>query len=861
MKKIILIIFAFFSIKMSGQSIYTDYPGKWRIGINVGAMWQNSDVTPHAGIAGGFNIERILNKKADAKIGFSLGFRYLSGNCTGLDIKPSSGVVNNNALNGTYDSTINYSKNGGYFYNNYKSYIHEGALELKINFPRFEQKTNLIFHIMGGIGICNYKTWINALDANGNMYDFASLQNMQNVSATDVKRILNGSYSTLAQGSSPGGTTLFAPSIGVGFGFKLSRHVALVFEYRASFPSTNLLDGVTYNIKNEPIRQNDFYNYASANLLFTIFGRYSSNTYVAPVNNTVYTQNTQAPVNTYVPVNNTPPPVNPVYNQQPIYTNQQAQGYPPYVNIFSPTNNYSSPNNYISVKGNIQNIQSFQQISISQNGYPIKYFTYDPYTTNFHFQTFLQQGLNNIIITANSPFGTGSQGLTIFYNPPYIPNNGNGVHTYNGVHPNNNGNDPYNNNPGNNSNNNNNGNNPYNNNPGNNTINTGNLNNGIPQGEPHTIQSHTLHETENQLPVQLGSKPIIQYISPSFSPDDISTNTYNIIASIQNIAAAHQVTVSVNGNSVQQFNYNTGTKELSFTANLLTGYNSVNIVATNTIGTDSKSTVIDYKPVGQPPRIDISNPSTASYTSQQPNIIVSGYVYNVTSSSDIKVLYNGNPVTFSYNNNTHEIEVPVNLTANTNQLNITATNAFGNDEKQVALLLSTQNTNTSAVVNHTKPVIAITSPASNPYTSMSGVVSISANIDLVTDAANVSVTYNGTEVSFSYNPHVNQQLNFTSPLKPGDNTFIINAKNGYGTVSKNLEINYVPTNPNGNVNGNPSIHFTGGVNNTTNIPRGLNTQATQLQPIKPIQNSTPGQSQPAKPILQNNGSKPIIKPR
>ena len=926
MKKIIFAALLLLSSKIFSQATYTDEAGKWRLGLNAGAMWQASDVTPHAGIAGGFTIERILTKKADAFIGFALGFRYLSGNCTGLDTKASYGVASNTALNGTFDSTINYTKNGGIFYNNYKSYIHEGALELKINFPRFEQKTNLIFHIMGGIGICNYKTWINALDINGQMYDFTSLQNAGSVTPADVKKVLNGSYGTLAEGSSPTGTTRFVPSIGVGFGFKFSKHVSLVFEYRAAFPGTNLLDGVTHDMNNELITNNDFYNYASANLLFTLYGRQHKSSY-----NPTPAYTNATPVNTQ-PINNTTVynnyPTQPINNGAPIYNNV-PQVYPPYVNITSPVNNFSSQGNYISVQGNVQNVQSANQISISQNGYPIKYFSYDPYNGTFNFQTFLQQGTNNIIVTANSQYGTGSQGVTVFYNPPYTPNYGGAVYPNGGenAYPNN----TY----------------PNNNvqpvvvNP--NVVTPVNTNNGAP---PFSVGS--------TIPIQLGGKPFVQFVNPSHSPEDVLNSTYNVNATVQNVTLANQITVSINGNNVQQFNFNPSTKNLDFTANLLTGYNSIHISATNAAGTDSKSTVIDYRPVGKPPRIDIFNPASSPFTSLNPNMLVNGYVYNVSSSSDITVNYNGNVLSFSYNNSTHEIDIPVNLLNGTNQLTITANNTYGNDVKQLSLIYqtftvnphtyggntnnqpvstftSTQNNptinnqvptftvnphintgnqpissftatqNNPGIANnqvptftanphtnignqsiptftatennpingntnpvstgsssnnnmgggiHREPEITLTSPQTTPYTTMSGVVSISANLNYVYSSSGASVTYNGNMVSCSFNPVSSELLNFTSPLQPGMNTFVIKATNLYGTVTKVVNVTYVPTNPNGNVNGNPSLHFTNGFNNNTTPPRTFSN--TNVQPVKnPVQmqqnNSQPQQFNPGRP--------------
>ncbi|HXU28759.1 MAG TPA: hypothetical protein VN698_16135, partial [Bacteroidia bacterium] len=667
MRKIIFAALLLFSTKIFSQATYTDQEGKWRLGLNAGAMWQTSDVTPHAGIAGGVTIERILNKKADALIGFSLGLRYLSGNCTGLDTKPSYGVANNTALNGSFDTTINYAKHGGVFYNNYKTYIHEGALELKINFPRFEQKTHLIFHIMGGLGICNYKTWINALDANGHMYDFTALQNASSVTTADVKKVLNGSYGTLAEGSSSSGTTRITPSIGVGLGFKLSKHVALVFEYRAAFQRTNLLDGVTHDMNNELIKANDFYNYASANLVFTIFGKQHTSSYnTTPAYTNANSYSTPQPINNNTYNNySTPPPVNNVPNYS-----SQPQAYPPYVNISYPANNYSSQGNYVSVQASIQNIQSANQISISQNGFPIKYFTYDPYNGNLSFQTFLQQGTNNIIVTANSQYGTGSQGVTVFYNPPFSPNTGSVVYT-NGV----------NNNP-----------NTYSNNT--NQITTINSNAVTPTNTTNPVNNTqpNFGSVTTVIPAQLGSPPIVKFVNPLNSPEDVFTPTYNITATAQNVTLANQIAVSINGNNIQQFNFNPSTKVISFTANLLIGFNSIHVSATNAAGTDAKSTVMDYKPVGKPPRIDVFNPASNSFTSLHPNIIVNGYVYNVLSSSDIHVNCNGNIIGFNYNNSTHEIDIPVNLLSGSNQLTITANNTFGNDVKPLTLVYQTQST-------------------------------------------------------------------------------------------------------------------------------------------------------------------------
>ena len=40
MKKIVLALLIVFSTAVFSQSTYTDEAGKWRIGLNAGAMWQ-----------------------------------------------------------------------------------------------------------------------------------------------------------------------------------------------------------------------------------------------------------------------------------------------------------------------------------------------------------------------------------------------------------------------------------------------------------------------------------------------------------------------------------------------------------------------------------------------------------------------------------------------------------------------------------------------------------------------------------------------------------------------------------------------------------------------------------------------------
>ena len=61
MKKVILASLIIFSINLFSQNTYSDEAGRWRLGVNAGAMWQTCDVTPHANIAGGFTKTDIVD--------------------------------------------------------------------------------------------------------------------------------------------------------------------------------------------------------------------------------------------------------------------------------------------------------------------------------------------------------------------------------------------------------------------------------------------------------------------------------------------------------------------------------------------------------------------------------------------------------------------------------------------------------------------------------------------------------------------------------------------------------------------------------------------------------------------------------
>ncbi|MGZ3861574.1 MAG: hypothetical protein ACXVPN_01185 [Bacteroidia bacterium] len=935
MKKIVLLFLLVVTTTIKAQSDYKDLPGRWRLGFNMGGIWESSDVKPSPGLGGGFTIEKILNKRANALLGFSLGLRYLGGRTYGLAATPTYDISKNEALNGTYNPVIRYDTMPGYFFANHKTFIQEGSLELKMNFPRLEKNTGIIFHLWGGIGIGKYKTWIDALDKDGNMYDFSRLQG-QHISQSDLTRIYDGKYETLAMGSGTNGTFCVLPSLGAGLGYHLSKHVSLVLEHKISFPGTNLLDGIEYP-KNCPVTgSKDFYNYTSVGLVFTFYGQHRSHASSSSTHNTT-------PVGTQTVANNNSSYTAPVV-------------HPPTVVITYPANNFNSAYDYTTVNATIHNVSSAQQISISQNGYTISHFAYNANNGALNFQTFLALGTNNFVISVTNSGGTASQGVTINYVP--VPTfTTNGLSTTSGT-----------------------------------TVTTTNTvvttntvaTTGSPTVNPvftttvtptstvsatHTVSptfttvttstvattttvtptftvspTHTVAASGSVTPTFTTAatgtvspadgpfhgnatvtplKPVVSFIDPNVYPAETTNATYNVIGSVLNVSGASQVFVSVNGNTVPDFVYNPTNKQVTFVAVLQLGYNTITIKGTNNNGSDSKSMVINHKQAGRPPKVHIANPSTSPFTSLQSNMIVSGYVYNVVSSSDINVTANGAPTPFNYNLNTHEITIALNLAQGNTTVNVAATNPFGSDAGTITLIYKKIEANNGgvdsvgSVITHTHvetaqthtytntphgppggphnaPVITVLSPNADPFNTNTGNISVSAMVDYISNASLVTVNYNGVPLSVMFDM-ASKHLNFSSPLKPGLNTFIISASNNDGTVNKSVNVNYAPiggnTNPSNSTNpgsGNGPTYGHGGWNmggifnngggktdNTINPPTDpKKTNPTPgggiINPGRPVKTVTPSTETPKpsndsgttpnKP-METGGSQIRVKPR
>jgi hypothetical protein len=89
--------------------------------------------------------------------------------------------------------------------------------------------------------------------------------------------------------------------------------------------------------------------------------------------------------------------------------------------------------------------------------------------------------------------------------------------------------------------------------------------------------------------------PVVTITNPVANPHTVSSGTAPITATVLNVDGSQNIQVTVNGAPFTGFTYNTSTKQVTFTMNLVQGSNSLVITATNTAGTASDNRTILYR--------------------------------------------------------------------------------------------------------------------------------------------------------------------------------------------------------------------------------------------------------------------------
>lgn len=267
-----------------------NYPAKprnqWEIGIKGGLSTISGDVRTRIPTFGaGIHIRKALGYI------FSLRLEYDWLNARGLNFSASDGFRRNPVLGQVYTSA---TPGGGYlqpsiFYN-YKTNIEDLGLHgiFTLNNIRFHKaKTGINFYGFAGIAAVAYIAKYNALNENGQPYDFSGITSANYPDRKNtldaLKDLLDDSYETRAEQDplQPKlGNRNLRPALELGAGtqIKLNNRWNIAIEDKVTLPKTDLLDGQQWqeNYGNGNVgaiaqsRDMDVYNFLSVGLNYNL---------------------------------------------------------------------------------------------------------------------------------------------------------------------------------------------------------------------------------------------------------------------------------------------------------------------------------------------------------------------------------------------------------------------------------------------------------------------------------------------------------------------------------------------------------------------------------------------------------------
>lgn len=664
MKKInVLILLIILFISGQAQNItLSSLNAKYRLGFNIGNLYQCSDVERLPGFGYGLTFEKILKPGSEDFFSFSLRARYLHGISKGLDYKQFTGILHNPALNGTRNSLINYVNSPGFVYNNFRTKITDFSGELMLYCNQLWLKTHILLYGWGGFSLVYYEATINALDELGNMYDYASINpGTKDFIIDQLKNMLDKKYESYADNLSKPENT-YGPSAGIGLGIQLSKRIAIGIEHKTTWTYTDLLDGQQWDNNNQKSSNDDIYHYTVLGLKFILGG--SDETKIKRK------------------------------NKSEIEDTKRPQIF-----ITTPgTNPYQSPDCKASITGSVTNLTSVQQLVIKENAVtlnPSEYF-FRPETGTFKIERTIKANTEYQIIATN-PYGSAIKFQHIHCSPKI-------------------------------------------------------------------------------------NKPVITIEKPQVSPFITPDCKAEITALIENIQGKEYLTVTENNVPIPatQFTFNEN-KRLIISKNIK-DRSSFTITARNDAGTTSAEIIIDCRKSSPKPEIKITNPVVNPYSSPDCKADVRAVVTGITNKSQITITENGNLMAqsaFTFDPAGGIVRINK-IISGTSTFVIKVENASGSASASTVILCREAKK---------LPIVEITNPIFNPFTSEDCIADITARIQNIDNSGQISVYEGSNKLSSSYY----QFDNYSKVLKikkllSGSSTIRIVAENEAGTAEDEVEI-------------------------------------------------------------------------
>ncbi|MFM7667356.1 MAG: beta strand repeat-containing protein, partial [Bacteroidota bacterium] len=173
--------------------------------------------------------------------------------------------------------------------------------------------------------------------------------------------------------------------------------------------------------------------------------------------------------------------------------------------------------------------------------------------------------------------------------------------------------------------------------------------------------------------------PVVSFSNPTANNQTFNVGEFTIQCQVLNVTSSNQITLTVNGNVINNLSLNNG--QLLAPFNLIAGNNLVVITVITPCGSDSQNFNIIGKTC-EAPIVTINSSTPENVTNASYNLQAS--LANVQSTQGIYLSVNGNLVTnYAYSNGI--LNANLNLAIGLNTISIVATNECGNATKTITI--------------------------------------------------------------------------------------------------------------------------------------------------------------------------------
>ncbi|MCH8329910.1 MAG: SPOR domain-containing protein [Bacteroidetes bacterium] len=255
----------------------------WSVGMELGSVLIHGDVIPLFDLSYGLTLERSICNSS------SIRGNITYGHAKGLNWFMNSGIYLNPALNGENNLNADYATTdmgGLVFYNFRTSFVDfnvSGILGLGAllkNTPRRKWDIELL---LGGSAMF-YKTKIDALDNNGNPYDYLSVSGGNIVTPEHLdtksknyerlKELLDKNYETEAEVNEKRKILNMTPAYsilgGLGFKYNLSERASMRLQFYIHKTYDDLIDGHRWTETYEFSKYPDWYSYSGISFIMKL---------------------------------------------------------------------------------------------------------------------------------------------------------------------------------------------------------------------------------------------------------------------------------------------------------------------------------------------------------------------------------------------------------------------------------------------------------------------------------------------------------------------------------------------------------------------------------------------------------------